>query len=83
MGGFSQGITLGFFNSSNRARVLARFFLLIIHNQRGKLHFGPHGEKEENKRKKKPFRHIKSFNTYHGPYCMRGGGGGGGGNFLY
>ena len=24
-GGFSQGITLGFFNSSNRARVLARY----------------------------------------------------------
>ena len=26
-GGFSRGITLGFFNSSNRARVLACFFV--------------------------------------------------------
>ena len=25
-GGFSQGVTLGFFNSSNRAQVLARSF---------------------------------------------------------
>ena len=38
-GGFSRGITLGFFNSS-----FGLLFPLIIHIQRGKLYFGPHGK---------------------------------------
>ena len=33
--GFSQGITLGFFNSSNRARVFGSFFSLVIYIQKG------------------------------------------------
>ena len=49
-GGFSLGITLGFFNSFNRARGFSLFFLLIIHIQRGKLYFRPNDENEENKR---------------------------------
>ena len=42
-GGFFRGITLGFFNSSNRARGFSWLFLLVIYIHGDKLHFGPHG----------------------------------------
>ena len=70
--GFSQGFTLGFFNSSNWAWVFGSFFLLIIHIQRGKLHFGLHGKNEEIKGKEALLTYKKLFHTNisHGPYCM-------------
>ena len=46
------------------------FFPFIIHIQRDKLHFGPHGKNEESKRKE-AFLTYKSSNTYkHGPWVI-------------
>ena len=77
VGRFSRGIILGFFNSSNRARVFGSFFPLVIYVQRGKLHLGPHGRIMRKERRKSLT--YKAFSYKHGSWVILYAGG----NYLH
>ena len=50
--------------------VFGSFYQLIIHIQRGKMHFGPHDKDEESKRKEALLTYKKTFSYKHGSWAI-------------